>query len=149
MANAAGMACRVIFSGIFIRRFFLDETEATVTGPTNRGNNLPETKPDKNMNLWRRVVKGALPHPVVVAVMVISSGAARLTSPYPFGVAGGRSGGGGGILSSSWDIRAAAKHVGIGAMFFVLTAVVFGRFERRFLRELRNLWAARRSGEQS
>lgn len=149
MANAAGIGCRVICSGAFIRRFFIEGTGPTATCPTNRGNNLSGPKPNLKTNLWQRVVIGALPHPIVVSVMAVSSGVVCMTSPCSFGAAGGRSGGGDGNRGDPWNIRAAAKHVGIGALCFALTAFVFARFEQRFLRELRSLWAARRSSDVS
>lgn len=131
MANAAGMACRVICSAVFIRRFFLQKPAgAGVIGQSSH------TTTEKN--LWRQVVNGALPHPAVFAAMAASSVLAYAASPAQT-APGGAVGGG-----DPWSITAASRHVGVGAACFALTAAVFVRFERRFLREMGALWAARR-----
>lgn len=151
MANAAGMACRVICSAAFIRRFFLEDTGA-LPPPQQRGpkneDMLGHAEKTPTQTLWRRVIAGALPHPLVVAALTISSAVAHETSPYTrspldglFMVEGDGSDGSRGV---PWDMRAAAKHVGVGGSCFVFTAAVFWTFEHRFLMELRALWAARR-----
>lgn len=86
-------------------------------------------------NLWRQVVSGALPHPYVAAAMVASSAVAHAASP-----SGGDAGGIG------WEAAAAARHVALGGVCFVATALVFTRYEGVFLREMKALWAARRRG---
>lgn len=153
MANAAGMACRVICSGVFIRRFFLQGTTSSTAPlrssspdtcsspppppppPTPGNNTLRRKKPNReSKNLWRRVVTGALPHPGVVAAMSLSSVAAFAASPSS-------SAGGGDV---PWDVAGAARHVVVGVACFVATAAVFARCEVVFVREVVALWAARR-----
>lgn len=151
MANAAGMACRVICSAAFIRRFFLEDTGALPLLQQRGQKNKKILEPAErtpSQTLWRRVIAGALPHPLVVAALTISSVVAHGTSPYSrspldgvFTVGGDGSEGDPGM---PWDMKAAAKHVGVGGLCFVFTAAVFRRFEHRFLMELRALWAARR-----
>lgn len=152
MANASGMACRVVCSAAFIRRFFLHQTPtdstlrhrssecspqvtamATATSATPPHNDgRPADK-----NLWRQVVSGALPHPCVAAAMVASSAVAHAASP---------SGGGGDAGGIGWEAAVAARHVALGGVCFVATALVFARYEGVFLREMKALWAARRRG---
>lgn len=143
MANAAGMACRVIVSGAFIRRYFLQKTNSSVL--SKRGDSqdsrrvfqskeASSTPGDASVplrNLWRDVVlTGALPHPVVLTAMALSSAAAHATSP---------------VEAAAWEIGAAAKHVLVGVGCLGISAALFVRFEMKFLRELRGLWAARRA----
>ncbi|CAN0074076.1 unnamed protein product [Scytosiphon promiscuus] len=157
MANAAGMACRVVCSAVFIRRFFLQGTPAAAPADVGGGcagsgggdsdalkaggaSVSPSSprgpgrgrEPTRRKNLWREVVAGAFPHPAVVAAMGLSSVAAFATSPPPHG---------GGV---PWDVIAAAKHVGCGLACFVVTAAVFVRYEGGFLKEIGALWTARR-----
>lgn len=162
MANAAGMACRVVCSAVFIRRFFLQGTPAaaiteiasdcvgsgggdSVVLKPNRASKhtpliTPLVPPDggqqrdttKQTNLWREVVAGALPHPVVVTAMGLSSAVAYATSPPAHE----------GVVP--WNVTAATKHVGFGLACFVTTTVFFTKFEREFLKEVRALWTARR-----
>lgn len=161
MANAAGMACRVVCSGVFIRRFFL---QGTPTNSPLRSSGIPVASspapacPDdsnsnsnterrrrpnrESRNLWREVVAGALPHPGVVAAMAVSSAAAFAASPpSPSSAVGGD--------GVPWDAAGAARHVGVGVVCFVATAAVFARCEAQFVGEVAALWAARRrpSGE--
>lgn len=155
MANAAGMACRVICSAVFIRRFFLQGKTTTTTAPAPAANNqatavaskMPlddgekrRRRQENERNLWREVVSGALPHPGVVTAMAMSSAAAFATSPVsPFDGEGADGAG-----DVSWDVAGAAKHVVVGLVCCVATAVVFTRCEGAFLREVHALWAARR-----
>ena len=166
MANASGMACRVVCSAAFIRRFFLHQTptvatlrhchrqsqrrrqrlsdssrqvtvtaavtSATAPAPHNDGRAAEK-------NLWRQVVSGALLHPCVAAAMVASSAVAYAASP---------SGGGGDVGGNGWEAAAAARHVALGGVCFVATALIFARYEGMFLREIKALWAARRQGRR-
>ncbi|CAM9389306.1 unnamed protein product, partial [Hapterophycus canaliculatus] len=161
MANAAGMACRVICSAAFIRRFFLQGTPVATLAETahdcagsggadigvlksdrtwNHTRFAPSALPGegqegetpKRRNLWREVVAGALPHPGVVTAMGLSSAVAYATSPPVHD---------GGV---PWDVTGAAKHVGFGLACFVMTAAVFAKYEGDFFREIRALWTARR-----
>lgn len=149
MANAAGMACRVLCSAVFIRRFFLQQINAA-GGRSSSGRSSvaaaaaspPRGGRAKKTNLWRGVVIGAIPHPAVVTAMAVSSAVAHASSPAQAVAVGDGSG------SMSWDAAAAAKHVGVGAVCFGLTAVVFARFERKFLREVGSLWAARKPSRE-
>lgn len=152
MANSAGMACRVVWSAAFIRRFFLQQdstTTITASRPTvERDHQLTrgegKKRCHKQENLWRRVVAGALPHPIVITAMIVSSVVVRATSPYYYD--GMSSGGGAGWSEGGhdWNILAAARHVAIGAFCLCITALVFAKCERKFLGEWRALWAARR-----
>lgn len=158
MANASGMACRVLFSAAFIRRFFLHQAPTAGTlrhrqrqhrrssecSPqvTTMAAATPATPPHNDgrpveKNLWRQVVNGALPHPCVAAAMVASSVVAHAASPNR---------GGGDAGGVGWDAPVAAQHVAIGGVCFAATALVFARYEGVFLREIRALWAARRRG---
>eukprot|EP00903_Cladosiphon_okamuranus_P013314 g12409.t1 len=156
MANAAGMVCRVVCSGVFIRRFFLQGTTSTAAPslnsssssssdtssssppaptPGNSAGRQRSHNPNReSRNLWRQVVAGALPHPGVAAAMALSSAAAFAASPSS-------SAGGG---DAPWDVVGAARHVGVGVACFVATAAIFARCEVVFMREVVALWAARR-----
>lgn len=145
MANAAGMACRVLCSAAFIRRFFLQQAPIVDGNHSSRRSvSVAATafsrggKRVQENNLWLEVLIRALPHPFVFVAMTISSVVAHATSPT-VAVEGGDDKG-----IAPWNVVAAAKHVVIGAACFGLTAAVFARYERRFFRELRSLWAARR-----
>lgn len=157
MANAAGMACRVVCSAVFIRRFFLQGTTAgrrrpPVASPPpparvdGGGGGRRRREQDHERNLWGEVVAGAIPHPVVVAAMCISSAVAFAASPHSLSLDANGDGGGGGV---SWDSVGAVKHVGVGLVCFAATAVVFMKFERQFLRDVAALWAARRRPSSS
>lgn len=160
MANAAGMACRVVCSGVFIRRFFLQGTPpppsrgsipaASPSAPASPDNNNDnagqrrEPNGRSRRNLWRQVVAGALPHPGVVAAMAASSAAAFAASPSSnsSSSASAADGGGGDV---PWDAAGgAARHVAVGGVCFVATAAVFARCEAAFVGEVAALWAARR-----
>eukprot|EP00752_Nemacystus_decipiens_P014738 g13124.t3 len=155
MANAAGMACRVVCSGVFIRRFFLHGTATTPLrssvpeassssappsaepppSPDSNNSGRPRKPNGESGDLWRRVVAGALPHPGVVAAMALSSAAAFAASPDASATDGG---------GVPWDVAGAARHVGVGAVCLVATAAVFARCEAEFVGEVAALWAARR-----
>ena len=158
MANASGMACRVLCSAAFIRRFFLHQAPTASTlrhrqrqhhrssecSPqvTTIAAARPSTPPHNDgppveKNLWRQIVNGALPHPFVAAAMVASSAVAHAASPNR---------GGGDAGGVGWDAPAAAQHVALGGVCFAATALVFARYEGVFLREIRALWATRRRG---
>lgn len=132
MANAAGMACRVVVSGVFIRHFFLQKgnSQGSWKGfQSKEASSIPGDESVPLRNLWRDVVlPGALPHPVVLAALALSSAAAHLTSP-----------------AAAWEIGAAAKHVLVGVGCLCVSSALFVRFEMKFLRNLRELWAARRA----
>lgn len=148
MANAAGMACRVVCSAVFIRRFFVRSGPSEVDSCTLKSSGVAgasqsphKALPHDGANLWRQVVTRALPHPCVLAVMAISSAAANAAAPDDVvDVQNGK-----GV--ASWDMVASAKHVVLGLICLVFTGIVFSRYERRFLRELRELWAARRPSQ--
>lgn len=154
MANAAGMACRVVCSAAFIRRYFRGVTKShrsrrnpgEALGDGNPGGS-PSTATQKraptNTSLWNKVLMGALPHPTVILAMVVSSAAAYMSSPYRSVVADR-----GQTDEPPWDLVAAAKHVGVGAAGFVFSAALFTIFETRFLLELRALWGTRRKRQQ-
>lgn len=160
MANAAGMACRVICSAVFIRRFFLQGKAASTTtttaaadndatavappSPSNEGEKR-RRKQKNERNLWREVVSGALPHPGVVAAMAMSSAAAFATSPVAPLDGEGANGAG----DVSWNVTGAATHVAVGLVCFVATAAVFAKCEGTFLKEVRALWAVRRRRQPS
>lgn len=142
MANAAGMACRVVCSATFIRRFFLEQSffsPATHVGAKTE----QDTKQQESVNLWRTVVTGALAHPAVLVAMTISSIVICASSPYH---ANSRQGGIGNTHGVTWDTRAAATHIVVGVACLGATTVTFAIFERKFLGELRALWSARRGG---
>lgn len=156
MANAAGMACRVICSAVFIRRFFLQGTATTTAAALNEAATVASPVPldagEKRQrkqkcerNLWREVVSEALPHPGVVAAMAMSSAAAWAASP----VALFSSEGAGDDGDVSWNKAGAAKHVFVGLVCFVATAAIFLRCEGAFMREVGALWASRRRRQQS
>lgn len=132
MANAAGMACRVVVSGTFIRRYFLQKTKSQDRWrgfQSKEALSIPGDESVPLRNLWRDVVlPGALPHPVVLAAMALSSAAAHLTSP-----------------AAVWEIGAAVRHILIGVGCLGVSSMLFVRFEMKFLRKLRGLWAARRA----
>lgn len=140
MANAVGMACRVICSAVFIRRFFLQKS----AGAGGVDDDQSSSRGATEKNLWRQVVAGALPHPAVFVAMAASSVLAHASSPAQTAASGVAAGG-----RVSWDITTVSRHVGVGAACFGVTAAVFVRFERRFLREMGALWAARRRNRGS
>lgn len=154
MANASGMACRVVCSAAFIRCFFLPQTPTVATLRHRRHQRDPSSDCEPQVtttaaatsaavphedgraaekNLWRQVVSGALPHPCVAAAMAASSVIAHAASP---------SGNGDDVGGADWN--ATARHVALGAVCFAATALVFARYEGVFLRDMKALWAARR-----
>lgn len=92
----------------------------------------------KEKNLWLEVVTGALPHPAVLVTMAVSFAVAHAASPTESDTT--TSGG----AELSWNGVAAAKHVAVGAVCLGISAAVFERFEKKFVQNLKGLWAARR-----
>ena len=141
IANAAGMACRVVVSAAFIRRFFLQAKpddpgigggRSSTDAPPISGHDIISNPGRKN--LWREVAAGALPHPVVLGAMAVSSAVAHASSPAATG---------------PWSIAAASRHILVGVLCLGLTGALFARFEQKFLRDIRGLWAARRARPSS
>ncbi|CAM9836960.1 unnamed protein product [Ectocarpus fasciculatus] len=167
MANAAGMACRVICSGVFIRRFFLHRTtsgtpalraaaigdRAAICGESSRlspsaSPHQPPSEASRAQNGGERrkrtATKRNLWREVVAGAVphpgVVAAMALSSAAAYATSPAA-RHAAAGGNGGSALD---AAKHVGVGLVCFLATAAVFVKCERAFLRELGALWAARR-----
>ncbi|CAM9712086.1 unnamed protein product [Ectocarpus sp. 12 AP-2014] len=166
MANAAGMACRVICSGVFIRRFFLQRTspaapslkaaavgDRAASGESNRlspsgsphrpPSKPPRASPNGGERRQKTATKRNLWREVVTGAAphpgVIAVMALSSAAAYATSPAARHVAGG-----NSGAPLDAAKHVGVGLVCFSVTATVFVKCEGAFLRELGALWAARR-----
>ncbi|CBJ26892.1 conserved unknown protein [Ectocarpus siliculosus] len=166
MANAAGMACRVICSGLFIRRFFLRRTtpatpslkpaavgdraasgESSRLSPSGSPHRSPSepsrAPPNGGERRKKTATKRNLWREVVTGAVphpgVVSIMALSSAAAYATSPAARHVAGGNG--GAPLD---AAKHVGVGLVCFLVTAAVFVKCEGAFLRELGALWAARR-----
>ncbi|CAB1100987.1 unnamed protein product [Ectocarpus sp. CCAP 1310/34] len=166
MANAAGMACRVICSGVFIRRFFLQRTppatpslkaaavgDRAASGESSRlspsgSRHLPPSIPPRappngGERRQKTATKRNLWREVVTGAAphpgVVAVMALSSAAAYATSPAARHVAGG-----NSGAPLDAAKHVGVGLVCFLFTATVFVKCEGAFLRELGALWAARR-----
>lgn len=167
MANAAGMACRVVCSGVFIRRFFLQRTtsatpalkavaigDRTASGESSRLNpsdsphqsplQFSHAPPNGGERRKRMGTKRSLWREVVTGAVphpgVVAVMALSSATAYVTSPAAHHIAGGNGGA----PLGAAAKHVGVGLVCCLVSAAVFVKCEGAFLRELGALWAARR-----
>lgn len=166
MANAAGMACRVTCSGVFIRRFFLQRTtpatpalkvvavgdraasgESSRLSPSGSAHRSPSepsrAPPNGGERRQKTATKRNLWREVVTGAAphpgVVAVMALSSAAAYATSPSAHHVAGGNG--GAPLD---AAKHVGVGLVCFLVTAAVFVKCEGAFLRELGALWAARR-----
>ncbi|CAM9430217.1 unnamed protein product [Choristocarpus tenellus] len=128
MANTVGMACRVLCSSYFIRRYFCRDTgrctsQRTPGGATGVGGAKP----------LEGLIMGALPHPYVLGAMGLS-----------FFVTGAFSSTGSGAEMDAWGT--AGRHLGIGVVCLGCVGRVFLVCERDFVGDLASLWAKRKPG---